>query len=324
LLTRALRAEETICGNTDLSKLDDEAERGLKKGMPKELDWFPFAQLPTVRWADSGTPVSTSIIHWFLLYGYKLKNAEANPTLRRYCSLFQKEDREKLGQFVLEAWIAKDTTPKYTSEQAAAEAQKIAQQTAAYAKQYPQYYQDFDEQRLYQSQFNWLLTVPEGSQNSTKGILAVAGACCGGDAAPVVHRYIKQWFGYRAAQCKALLQVLAWVDAPSATQVILSVANRFRTKGIHGTRRSDGRSDRRRANEKRPEPDDTGRDGWISYRCLTSTRCIGNETPESNITAARRGATSADSIQFRTTGGAEWLCGGNAFTRLLQSTVAQV
>lgn len=228
LETLGVKLEEIL----DLSKLDDEAERGLKKGMPKELDWFPFDQLPTVRWADSGAPVSTTIIHWFLLYGYKLKTSEANPTLRRYCSLFQKEDREKLGRFVLEAWIAKDTTPKYTSEQAAAEAQKIARQTALYAKQYPQYYPDFDEQRLYQSQFNMLATLPEGSENSTKGILAVAGACCGGDAAPVVHRYIKQWYGYRAAQCKALLQVLAWVDDPSATQVILSVANRFRTKGI--------------------------------------------------------------------------------------------
>jgi len=216
----------------DLSKLADEAERGLKKGIPKELNWFPFDQLPAVRWADSGTPVSTAIIHWFLLYGYRLKSAEANPTLRRYCSLFQKEDREKLGRFVLEAWIAKDTTPKYTSDQAAAEAQKVAQQTAAYARQYPQYYPDFDEQRIYQSHFNMMLTLPEGSEISTKGILAVAGACCGGDAAPVVHRYIKQWYGYRAAQCKALLQVLAWVDDGSATQVILSVANRFRTKGI--------------------------------------------------------------------------------------------
>jgi len=91
---------------------------------------------------------------------------------------------------------------------------------------------DFDEQKVYQSAFNRLLIQPEGSQNATKGILALSGACCGSDVAPVVHRYIKQWFGYRGAQCKALLQVLAWIDSPSATQVVLSVANRFRTKGI--------------------------------------------------------------------------------------------
>jgi Domain of unknown function (DUF4132) len=161
-----------------------------------------------------------------------LKTAEAGPTLRRYCSLFHPEDREKLGMFVLESWIAKDITPKYTSDQAADEAQRIARQTAIYAKQYPQHYPDFNEERVYQANFNQLLIQPEGSQTATKGILAVAGACCGSKAAPIVHRYVKQWYGYRGAQSKALLQVLAWIDQPVATQVVLSVANRFRTKGI--------------------------------------------------------------------------------------------
>lgn len=216
----------------DLEKLDEEAEKGLKKGMPKDLDWFPFAQLPSVVWADSGKPVPTEIVHWFILQGYKLKTAEASPILRRYCSLFRKEDREKLGRFILEAWIAQDTKPKYTTDQAAAEARKIAHQTAMFARQYPQYYPDFTEERVYQTHFNQLVIEPEGSQTSTKGILAVAGACCGSDAAPIVHRYVKQWYGHRPSQCKALLQVLAWIDHPVATQVVLSVANRFRTKGI--------------------------------------------------------------------------------------------
>ncbi len=216
----------------DLEQLDQEAEKGLKKGIPGDLDWFPFSQLPVVSWADSGKPVSPAIIHWFIVQSYKLKNAETSPTLRRYCSLFRQEDREKLGRFVLEAWIEADTKPKYTAEQAAAEAQRGAQQSAQLAKQYPQYYVDFDEQRTYQTLFNHFVALPEGSQASTKGILAVAGACCSSDPAPIVHRYVKQWYGYRAAQCKALLQVLAWIEHPSATQVVLSVANRFRTKGI--------------------------------------------------------------------------------------------
>lgn len=216
----------------DLNKLDQDAEKGLKKGVPADLEWFPFAQLPPVRWSESEKPVPSAIIQWFLIQGHRLKDAEANPTLRRYCSLFRKDDRETLGKFVLETWIAKDTKPKHTSDQAAALAQKEAAQAAGYAKQYPQYYPDFDEQKHYQAAFNRLLIQPEGSQTSTKGILAVAGACCGGDAAPIVHRYIKQWYGYRGAQSKALLQVLAWVDHPSGTQVVLSVANRFRTKGI--------------------------------------------------------------------------------------------
>jgi len=212
--------------------LDKDAEKGLKKGVPSDLDWFPFEQLPKLRWAESGKPVSTEILKWFLVQGCRLGSAEANPTLRRYCSLFQKEDREKLGRFVLDAWIAKDTKPKYNAEQAAALAQQQTQQTAAVAKQHPQYYPEFDESKFYQARFNYLLVQPESSETGTKGILGVAGACCGADAAPIVHRYIKQWYGYRPAQGKALLQVLAWTDNSSATQVVLAVANRFRTKGI--------------------------------------------------------------------------------------------
>jgi hypothetical protein len=231
-----IKALETLGVNVeellDLGALDQEAEKGLKKGVPGDLEWFPFEQLPQVRWTDSGKPVSADILKWFLVQGCRLGNAEANPTLRRYCSLFRKDDRERLGRYVLEAWIAKDTKPKYTSEQAAALAQKETQQSVAFAKRYPQYYPDFDEQKHYQAAFNRLLVQPEGSQTATKGILAVAGACCGGDAAPIVHRYIKQWYGYRPAQGKALLQVLAWTDHPSATQVVLAVGNRFRTKGI--------------------------------------------------------------------------------------------
>ena len=216
----------------DIEKLDQGAEKGLKKGIPKELNWFPFEQLPTVRWADSGKQVSSTILQWFIVQAHRLKTAEAGPTLRRYCSLFHPEDREKLGMFVLETWIAKDTTPKYTSDQAAKEAQNIARQTALYARQYPQYYPDFNEERAYQSNFNRLLIEPEGSQTATKGILSVSGACCSSKAAPIVQRYVKQWYGYRGAQSKALLQVLAWIDQPLATQVVLSIANRFRTKGI--------------------------------------------------------------------------------------------
>jgi hypothetical protein len=228
LETLGVRLEELL----DLDKLDEEAQKGLKKGLPRELEWFHFDRLPTVRWADSGKQVPPEIIHWFIVQGHKLKNAEANPILRRYCSLLQTEDREKLGMFMLESWIAEDTKPKYTSDQAADEAQKVARQMAIYARQYPQHYPDFNEERVYQANFSRLLIEPEGSQTATKGILSVAGACCGGNAAPIVHRYVKQWYGYRGAQSKALLQVLAWIDQPVATQVVLSVANRFRTKGI--------------------------------------------------------------------------------------------
>ncbi|HUO15203.1 MAG TPA: DUF4132 domain-containing protein [Verrucomicrobiae bacterium] len=228
LETLGVRLEDLL----DVKQLEEDAEKGLKKGVPSDLEWFPFSQLPAVRWADSGKRVPPRIIEWFLMQGYRLKDAEANPLLRRYCSLFRKDDRERLGRFVLDAWIAKDTKPKHTSDQAAVLAEQETAQVAGWAQKTPQYYKDFDRQKYYQAAFNRFLVQPEGSQIGTKGILAVSGACCGPDVAQIVHRYIKQWFGYRGAQGKALLQVLAWIDHPAAIQVILAVANRFRTKGI--------------------------------------------------------------------------------------------
>ncbi|OKH36579.1 hypothetical protein NIES2119_16240 [[Phormidium ambiguum] IAM M-71] len=65
-----------------------------------------------------------------------------------------------------------------------------------------------------------------------KGILAVAGACGGAAMVPAIDRYLKTYFGNRLAQCLALLQMLTWSDDFAAIQLLLSVANRFRTAKI--------------------------------------------------------------------------------------------
>ena len=56
------------------------------------------------------------------------------------------------------------------------------------------------------------------------GLLAVAAACCAERAAPPVQRYLKEWYGTRAAQGKALndhasrdVKVLASALAPLAS-----------------------------------------------------------------------------------------------------------
>jgi hypothetical protein len=47
-----------------------------------------------------------------------------------------------------------------------------------------------------------------------------------------VERYLKRYYGTRAAQCKALLQMLSWVEDRAAIQVLLATSARFRTAGI--------------------------------------------------------------------------------------------
>ncbi|MEM9554238.1 MAG: DUF4132 domain-containing protein [Acidobacteriota bacterium] len=77
---------------------------------------------------------------------------------------------------------------------------------------------------------------PEESAAGQKGVLAVAAACGGPDLSPACALYLKTWYGQRAVQCKALLEMLAWVDDATdggqATQLLLSIAHRFRTAGI--------------------------------------------------------------------------------------------
>jgi predicted DNA-binding WGR domain protein len=65
-----------------------------------------------------------------------------------------------------------------------------------------------------------------------RGILAIAAACCDASIVPSVSRYVRQNYGLCMPQCKALLQMLAWIDDPAVVQFLVSIATRFRTKGI--------------------------------------------------------------------------------------------
>lgn len=217
----------------DRKALLKEAEKGMAKGVPEDLKWFPFDALPPVRWTDNGKPVEREILKWWLIQGFKLKNPEPGALLRKYCASLKPAERETLGQFVLEAWLGEDTAPI-----SRAEAENRAMQTA---QQYVQWSQSTywpanspkkTLEEFYADFLPGMLMQPKGSAASSKGILSLAGACARAEAAPVVGRYLKQWYGMRAAQCRALLQMLAWVEHKTATQLLLAVGRRFRTKSI--------------------------------------------------------------------------------------------
>ena len=216
----------------DRSKLLKEAQKGLTKGFPAKLQWFPSDRLPAVHWEKTGDPVEAEILQWFLLQSFKMKNPEPNPLLRLYCSLFHPDERNVLGKYVLESWIAEDTRSQYSYEEASELAENDLQQTRSSFQQFPQYYPNWNEEQYFQKTLNHYLTACLGSAISSKGILAVAGACAGGEIVPIVNRYLRDWYGKRAAQCKVLVQMLAWIDHSLAIQLLLAVGNRFRTKSI--------------------------------------------------------------------------------------------
>lgn len=203
-----------------------EATDGLKKGVPDVLSWFPFAQLPAVHWADTGERVDSKIVTWWLVQANKQGTPEPGPILRRYAGLIPPTERQALGQFILDAWIAQDTVPAYTPEALEKEVERYGKYlltsrwTQAQVDSYlPEYRRELAKQF-------------KGSALKERGILAVAAACVGQSAAPVVKRFLNTFHGNRLAQCKALVQLLAWVDDTASVQLLLSVSGRFRVKTI--------------------------------------------------------------------------------------------
>jgi hypothetical protein len=181
--------------------------------------------LPPVHWADNGSLVEPEIVRCWLAQCCKRESPEPGPLLRQYAANLKASGREALGHFVLEAWISQDTKPgESTATIDAKDSPKVLLThhsiTPLSAIAPPG---GATEEPLHPA---------AGSAIACKGILALAGACAAAGAAPLVQRYLEQWYGRRAAQCRALLQMLAWVEHPAAAQLLLAVARGFRTPSI--------------------------------------------------------------------------------------------
>ncbi|HSX62300.1 MAG TPA: DUF4132 domain-containing protein [Tahibacter sp.] len=220
----------------DRKALAREAEKAWSKGAGTDLEWFDWDALPPVVWADTAQPVEPVLIRGMVVQAVKQKTPEPHALLRQYCAMFEPRSREALGQHLLEAWIAADTRP-ISEDLAKRSAQQSARSTHQFIAQNPQYYTgspqlNYTVEQLYESLLAKYLKQPEGTAIASKGILALAAACAGERAVPVVARYLKDYYGTRAAHSKALIAMLAWIPHPAAVQLLLAVGNRFRTKGI--------------------------------------------------------------------------------------------
>lgn len=231
--------------------LEAEARKVLAKGMPKDLEWFPWNALPEIHWADTGQPVPVNVVKLFLVQAVKQKSPEPNAVLRKYCAMLAPRDREALGQFVLDAWLQEDVKPIPPDEaMTRARAQATGQHQSM--TRYPQHWagnpllgKSIDE--LTALYYPTCARQAAGSAIGSKGLLAVAAACAAERAAPPVQRYLKEWYGTRAAQGKSLIAMLAWIEHPSAIQLMLSVGSRFRTKSFQeeATRQAEALAERK-------------------------------------------------------------------------------
>jgi HEAT repeat protein len=217
----------------DRGALLAEAEAGLKKKRPRGMEWVPLESLPPLHWADTGASVDPPIVQWWLVQSIQQKTPVPGPLLRRYLGQCRKHEAAALAKFVLAVWIGRDTAMR-PQEVAAEMAQKEADKMwAAWGgHQYYQQMYDGNKDNLYRQLFQKLSTDCMGSAIDQKGMLALAAAAGDGECVKLCDQYIRKWFGNRLAQCKALVEVLAWSAHPLAIQVLLAFANRFRTKAV--------------------------------------------------------------------------------------------
>lgn len=235
----------------DRAALLKEAGKALAKGLPKDLEWFPWDAMPKVRWSDTGEQVASDVLRLLLMQSVKQKSPEPNAVLRKFCGMFESREREQFGQFVLEAWLREDVRP-ISPENAMASAAQHAKTMFGHMQRSPQYFPNDPnlgktEQELLAAYLPGFLRQPAGSAIGSKGVLAVVAACAAERAAAPVARYLKEYYGTRAAHGKALIAMLAWIDHPGATQLVLSIGSRFRTKSFQeeATRQAEALAERK-------------------------------------------------------------------------------
>jgi len=129
-----------------------------------------------------------------------------------------------VGQFVLEHWIGRNTSRKFSPD----EERKIIMDDM---NRYFQNLSNEEKETSIKIQREWNMKLLH-SATKEKGILAVASACCGIEAVRPVEKYVHRYYGWRRSQCMSLLAVLAWIDDYSATGFLIKTAERFRTPTI--------------------------------------------------------------------------------------------
>lgn len=225
-LTALSRLGESIEPFVSREALIGEAQAGLSKVKSKDLDWFPFGSLPALHWQD-GQGVDPTIVRWWIVLANKLKQPAGNPLFEIYLDRLSQESAEALGSFMIQAFVARDTiTP--TEAEANAFARANAQ---ARHQSYVRWVKDYTIERAFAELRATKLAEYSFSVTDNKGILGLATRAKAVDAVAMVRAYMRDHYP-RTAQCKALVECLAGNPSPTAIQFVLSIANRYRTKGV--------------------------------------------------------------------------------------------
>ncbi len=201
-------------------QLLNEADKTLKKGIPKSLQWFPFDKMPPIHWND-GTVVDPKILQHWLVQATKMKMPEPNPLVVLYGRHMNRPECNAVARFVLESWIAEDMRP--ATEEDCMEWMKRDISASYLSTMTPQQCQYYIDSKLGQH----LATA-----NDSKGILGLV-AAWGDETLPaVMEKYVRDWYGNRVHQSRALVMALGGMENMVAIQALLSISRKMKTKSI--------------------------------------------------------------------------------------------
>jgi hypothetical protein len=216
------------------ARLLAEAERCLSTGIPGELDWFDFDQLPSARWRDASV-VAPSILRAWVVIAVRLKIPSGNPLLSRYLGLLDADSAAEFGLYVLARFIARDTIhPTLAEAQAHADAQvdQRLRMNLQFARQYPELCgSEPTRERAHAELVQEKLGVYLTSAIGAKGMLALIARIPGAELVHTVQAYMRD-NPLRRAQIEALLEGLSQSDDPAAIQFLLAVSRRHRAASI--------------------------------------------------------------------------------------------
>jgi hypothetical protein len=212
-----------------------EAEKGLKKAMPKGLEWFSFDALPALNWAD-GTQVDPILPKYWVVLTTRLKDPSGNALIDLWLDRLAPGDAHKLGWLILTGWIAQDTrmpSDAEANEYAKSMVDHRLEMNRKMVKQWPESADYIST--VFETVFAQLKkeksSVYLGSAADSKGMLALASRVEGSEAGPRIRSFLKN-HGSRTSQAKALLDVLANIGTPASLQVLLQTADRLKQKSV--------------------------------------------------------------------------------------------
>ena len=201
-----------------------EALEILRQDVPEDLEWLPWRDLPRMRWSDNGAPVEELIPRGWLVAAALRGDPEPDADLKRRAALFDRGDAAVLGAWLLRAWIEHDTAVPKLTDARKIELRAIAERAAELARRFGRGGSDPEER--YRQLLAQEENRPDPSALPHQGLLAVVADCGDDSVIGDVERYLSAWHRERPPQCRALLRMLSWIEAPAAAE-LLSAARRF-------------------------------------------------------------------------------------------------